>query len=81
MVDSHNYPTLENNKTYNVLNLIAAKPCTKQHISAYIQNCECVLDVVNRKGFVEKDGNKYKITEDGLDKIDLIKITYGVYYG
>ena len=79
---SNAHSNINKNKTYNVLNTIKDEPVCRSALERKLPNCWRVLKRVVDKGFVVKlDNNKYYITEDGLDKIDMIKIEYGIYVG
>jgi len=70
---------IETNLTYNVLNLISMMPITRSQIKKPFPTSWRVLRRAMERGWIIKNCDKYEITEDGLDKIDIIKIDYGIY--
>lgn len=74
------------NLTYNVLNLIANNNgITRNQIKKQIPVAWRILKRAMKKGWIIRrcsvKYNEYYITEDGYDKLDYIKINYGVYEG
>ena len=70
---------LENDKVYKVLRMISIDPCCRSAFDKKLPNSWRVLKNVLYNGFIERRSDyKYYITEDGLDKIDEIKLKYGL---
>ena len=72
------YDNINNNKTYKILTEIYNNPCCRSALERRCPNCWRILKRAVDKGFVIRIGYIYFITEDGLDKIDEIKLKYGI---
>jgi len=76
-----NTDNINNNKMYKVLTTIENEPTCRSALERKLPHCWRVLKRAIDKKFVVKIDKIYYITEDGLDKIDLLEIRYGIYQG